>query len=296
MRYRIYFIAIVLILTCFLSLNCGKKTLAQKNITVSILPQKYFVERIAGDKYAINLLIPPGHSPATYELTAMQIKALQNSIIYFTIGHISFEKTYIEKIKSVNKKMKIIDTSKGVALIKGNHDYHNNSKTKNNTINGIDPHIWLSPTAVKIIALNIYKSISEIDPDNKLFYKNNYLNFIKDIEDLDKKIRESLKDIKNREFMIYHPSFEYFARDYELKQIAIETDGKSPSLASIKNFLDIAREKNIKVIFVQSQSPTHEAEAIARDIDAKVMLIDPLALDWLTNIESITETFRRSMK
>ena len=270
---------ILILLSVFIFFACQKTSVERMNkITVSILPQKYFVKKITGSKFKINVMIPPGASPATYEPTPQQMKKLSQSILYFRIGYIPFEKSWMNKISAVNKKIKIIDTSDGVNLIK---------KGK-----GVDPHIWLSPKAVRIQVKNIYSVLTEVDPDNKNIYKKNYKNFLAEINLLDKKIKNILKNFKNIKFMVYHPAWTYFARDYDLKQIPIEIEGKSPSPAYLKKIIDIAKKENIKVIFVQSQFDTNSAEAIASEIKGKVVPLNPLAENWLDNMIKIANTFK----
>ncbi|BDU51529.1 metal ABC transporter solute-binding protein, Zn/Mn family [Haliovirga abyssi] len=246
-------------------------------VTVSILPQKYFVEKIAGSTLKVNVMIPPGKSPATYDPTPSQMKLLNNSKIYFRIGYIPFEFAWIDKIKSANKNMKIIDTSVGINLIK-------NGKST-------DPHIWITPREVKIEIKNIYNSLIENFPENKELYTQNYKSFIIKLDNLDKLFTDSLKNITNKKFIVYHPVWSYFARDYNLKQIPIEIDGKSPSAKNMQNIINISKKNRIKVVFVQLQFPIEDAKTIADAINGKVIQIDPLSEDWLENSKKTIKVF-----
>lgn len=288
-KFKYFFYCIIIFFVIISFHSCQNRIKNDKPyITVSILPQKYFVKRISGDNFDINVLIPPGASPAVYEPTLKQIKELSLSKLYFRIGYIPFEQTWMSKIIDSNKHMRIINTAEGVNLIKADHHHHSGK--------GIDPHIWLSPKAVKIQAQNILNALVEMDPDKKLFFQKNYDLFIKKINELDYKIDESLKNIAQRKFVVFHPTWTYFARDYNLEQIPIEIEGKSPSPNDIKTVIDTAKREKIKIIFIQKQFDTDSAEVIADEINGKVIALDPLAENWLENMEKIAVIFKEVLK
>jgi zinc transport system substrate-binding protein len=219
------------------------------------------------------------------------------------VGHIPFEQTWLNRLAKNNPGLTFIDTSEGVALIdtiatgstthnheQGNHDGHHHHH------GGIDPHTWLSPKAVKIQAKHILDAFIAGDKKNKDLYLSNYNSFIADIDTLHQEISEILKPVSGKRFMVFHPSWGYFGRDYGLTQLPIEVDGKNPSPADLKNVIDIARKEGIKAIFVQQQFDTHNAEAIAAEIGGKVVQLDPLAQDWLENMKKIARSLQVSLK
>jgi zinc transport system substrate-binding protein len=264
---------------------------------VSILPQKYFVQKIAGNKFAVNVMVPAGICPESYELTPQQMQALAYCKIYFRIGHIPFEKAYLGKIASTNAQMRIVDTSEGVEFLHGDsHEHHHGHSPCHQCKGDKDPHIWLSPKAVKIQIQHILKTLVEADPQNKNFYQENHAKFIQEIESLDKKIRAIFQNIKQRKFMVYHSAWGYFARDYNLTQIPIEMEGKETNPADLKKLIDTARKENIRVIFLQQQFATHSAQAIASEMGGRVVQLDPLVFDWIANMEKIAGTIREALK
>lgn len=282
--------------------NCGQEVKEKRKpgVTVSILPQKYFVQRIVADHYEINVMIPPGHSPATYEPTPREMKTVSESILYFRIGHIPFEKAWMDKIASLNKKMKIVDTSKGVSLITGTAPHahsHEEEEAEEHDQVGIDPHIWLSPSAVKVQAKHILDAFMEVekDPGKQAAYEKNYHAFIQDINRLQAENETILTPLKGKKFMVYHPVWSYFAREYGLVQFPIEIEGKSPGAAAMKKIVDTAKEKKIRVIFVQQQFDSSSAQAVANEINGKVIAMDPLAPDWLSNMKKIAHTFKEAL-
>lgn len=293
---------ILFIIISLLFINCGSPrpviSSAKIQITVSILPQKYFVHRIVGGDnldFDIHIMIPPGHSPATYAPTPQQMKGLSHSKLYFRIGHIPFEKAWMKNIAANNPHLKIIDTSVGVDLIETgeseddvHQDHHHHA--------GIDPHIWLSPHAVKIQAKHILDAVIELDSQHRELYEENYRLFLRDIDGLDREIKAVLEQYRGKKFMVFHPAWSYFARDYSLEQLPIEVEGKAPNPANLKKIIDIARQENIRIIFVQEQFDTNSARAVAAEIGGQVVKIDPLALDWLDNMKGIAQTLSDALK
>ena len=265
----------------------NKKIVSEKQIiSVSILPQKYFVEQIVEDFFEVNVLIPPGASPASYDPTPQQIADLEISIAYFKIGHIGFEKSWMDRITSVNPEMYLADLSKGVDLIRGADILHGDHSHEG----GVDPHIWVSPKRVKIIVENIYKAAIEIDPVREKIYSDNYKSFLEKLDSLDTMIEQMLKEYKGRSFLIFHPALTYFAADYEIEQIPIELEGKEPAPGYLIELIDHGKEENIKVIFVQQQFDMDNARAIADELDGKVVQINPLDEDWIISVNHIVNS------
>jgi len=281
-----FFLAYTIILQSCRNEDFGDK----KTITVSIIPQKFFVEKIAGDKFEINVMIPPGASPATYDPTPGQMAALAGSDIYFKIGHIEFEKTWINKIVRDYPQLEVVDTSKGIEFIEdsthGHHHHHG----------WIEPHIWMSPENIVIIAKSIFETLSGFDAENADFYEKNYNNFVGQVRALQVEIANKLTNLKSKSFIIYHPALTYFARDFGLDQIAVEIDGKDPSPMQMKKLIDKAREENIKVIFVQKQFDKTKAEIISKEINGTIVQIDPLDYRWDQQLLEITNKLAEHLK
>jgi zinc transport system substrate-binding protein len=266
-------------------------------VTVSILPQYYFVKRIAGDTVKIHVMIPPGHNPHSYEPSPQQIKALVNSKMYFRIGHIPFEKAWMKRLAEINPNMSVVDTSSGVQLIGGQARQtikHHHQGEHNHS--GVDPHIWLSPSAVRIQLKHIMKGLCQIQPDKKEIYQKNREKLLADINNLDKTIKKNLADIQSRKILVYHPAWGYLAREYQLSQIAIEDQGKEPNPSQLKELIRIAKREKIRVIIVQKQFDVHNAQTIAREINGRVIALDPLARDWLQNMWTIARALMAHLK
>ncbi len=263
-------------------------------VTVSILPQKYFIEKIATNTIEVNVMIPPGASPVTYEPTPKQMKELSSSSVYFRIGHIEFEKSWMKKLQDINPKMDIINISKTANLIEPDHKHEGVHNHEGHHYHGVDPHIWLSPKEVKKQTEIVYKYFINKYPKSEPEITNNYESFKEEIDSLDLFITDKLKPFKGKKFLIYHPALTYLARDYGLEQITIEIDGKEPTPANIQRIIDTAIKENIKIVFVQKQFNTNNAEVIAQEIKGRVVQIDPLAENWGENIKLITDEIVKS--
>lgn len=263
-----------------------------KIITVSILPQKTILEHIAGDKFQVNVLIPEEGNHETYEPTARQMAETGKSIAYFKLGHLDFELNWLDKLVQNYPDMKVVNTAKRLDLIVGEEIVHGDHVHAG----GVDPHIWLSVSTVRVQAENMTKGLIELDPENTSFFEANLTRFAASLDSLDQQIREILATSETRSFMIYHPSLGYFARDYDLEQIAIEQEGKEPSPAYMKQLIDIAAEKNIGTIFVSSQFNKQSALTIAGQINAKVEEFNPISPDWHNNMLSIARQIAGSSR
>lgn len=269
---------------------------AEHQLIVSVLPQKQIVQRIAGEKFAVNELIPPGFSPATYDPTVEEIKIVANSDMYFRIGHIPFEETNLEELVEANPSMLVVDTSKNNTLRDLEAHSHGEEEHEDDEHEGgIDPHVWLSPKMVQEQATVIYETLVAQYPEYADEFSTNYEMLIKDLEELDKELDIAFTPIKGKTMLVYHPAFGYLARDYGFTQEHIEIEGKEPSVGDIQHIIDEAKADNVSVIFVQKQFSQDSAKAIADSIGGVVVEIDPLAEDYFANMKAMAKTITDSL-
>ncbi len=274
---------LILLTTVFALAACSAATSVEPtstgllNITVSIVPQKYFVERIGGEYVQVNVMVEPGASPATYEPKPEQMTALSSAAAYFSIG-VPFESAWLKKIQSANPKMKLVDTTQGI-------------ERQATPDGGFNPHIWLSPALVKIQAQTIYAALAELDPAHQEQFKANLEAFLADIDKLDAEIRATLAKTNSKKFVVFHPAWGYFAQDYGLQEIPIEVNGQEPSAQELAGLIQTAQAENIKVVFVQPEFSQEDAQTIAQEIDGEVLYISSLAPDWLANLQKVADTF-----
>lgn len=281
---------ILIVTSVFLLLSCNSNkqknngSEGKKAITVSIVPEKTFVKKIAGDDFEINVLIPPGASPAAYTLLPSQLKDIANSVIWFKMGHIGFEYSWQDKIEQANKNMKVVDLSEGLDLIAENEEQHGDHVH----VNGVNPHIWMSPVLVKEMAKKIADELTILNPDKGPDYKVNYLKFVKEIDQLNIEIKKLLKDYQGKKMILFHPSLSYYARDYGLEEYSLESGGKEPTPQHLKTVVDMAKKDTIKVIYIQSEFDREHARVFAEEIGGEVIQIRPLDPAWSDNLMEIT--------
>ncbi len=246
-------------------------------VAVSVLPQKDFVERIGKERVSVIVMIPPGASPATHEPSPGQLKEVSRARLYVRIGHIPFENAWMDNIVEANSDLTVIDSSDGIVIVAN------------------DPHIWLSPILAKTQVEHICDALIEIDPENRDYYVGNKEEYLDELDNLDYEIRKNLSGIKNRKFMIFHPAWGYFAREYQMEQIPIEIEGKEPSASDLARLVDTAKANNITVVFTAPQFNSESAEVIAEEIGGVVVPIDPLAADYVANMRMVSEILARHL-
>jgi len=279
--------AYLLIIVLFACQPKPKQT--TNTVSVSILPQKYFVEQIAGDLLQINVLVPPGSSPHNYSVLPSQMKDLAKSKIWLQIGLLTFEDVWNDKFAEINKDLVIVNCSEGIDPIAGSECEEEGHDHEHHHAEAFDPHIWLAPADVKIIAKNTLTALKAGFPEHATNFEDNYGRFVSKVDSISQLIEQKLAPLTNRNVLIFHPALGYYARQFKLEQIELELDGKEPSPKHMKNIVDMARERNIKVIFIQKEFDSENALQLSREIGGEVMIIDPLEYDWEKQLVDITE-------
>ena len=276
------------IFIAFISLLISLPCYATINVVVSIAPQKFFVKKIAGNRVKVSVIVPPAYNPAVYEPTSSQMKEVERACIYFTIG-VPFEKVWIQKFSSLNKNLLIVHTDKGIKKRKITFDWLDTKKEV------LDPHIWLSPPLVKKQAKIIAASLEQVDPEGRNEYRRNLGEFLEQIERLDREIRDMLREEKGRTFLVFHPCWGYFAERYGLKQVPIEIQGREPSGLWLARLINYCKQTNIKAIFVQPQFSQKIPMLIAKEIGARIVIIDPLAENWIENLKGVARKIKKAI-
>lgn len=268
----------VAVLILFLGLNI---IYAKVNSVVSILPQKRFVEAIGGDRVKVSVMVKPGNSPHSYEPKPSQMKDIAKADVYFSIG-VEFEEAWLPKFANQNSKMRIVDTAENIKKIPIEAENHNKEGHK---YESLDPHIWTSPANVKVIAKNIYNALVAIDKNSSDYYRANYKAFITKIDTTDKEIRKILANApKGAKFMVFHPSWGYFAKEYGLKQIAIEAGGKNPKPKQVMHLIQEAKKEQVKAVFTAPEFSDKIAKQIAKELGVPVIKVSPLNPNWSQNL------------
>ncbi len=259
----------------------GKKEGGTRTISVTIEPQRYFAEKIAGDLFHINCVTPAGQSPETYDPTPQQMVQISQSQAYFRIGEIGFEQAWMKNLQSQNPDMVVFDLSEGMELVKNEEEAHEEGEAHPHHHHGsVDPHIWTSISGARVIAQNTYQAFIKLDPENQEVYRAGYQRLIEEIDSTEAEMKQLLQPLAGTAFIIYHPALTYFAREFGLKQLCIELDGKEPSPAQLKQLLETATQSGAKVVFVQQEFDRKNAELIAKETGCRLVTINPLSYNW----------------
>ncbi len=303
------------LLFAVLTASCGNPKSGKIKVFVSILPQKYFVERIGGDLVDVSVMVGPGYGPAMYEPLPRQMVALAKTKVYFRIG-VPFEKSWIDTINKANPDMVIIDLRKGIRLRrmetfsdigenvesqrkKSEETPHPGENERRDDLHqhstGYDPHIWLSPKLVKAQARTIYHALGELDPSNNEHYRENLEAFVHELDHLSADIALAFNQLPTRKILVFHPALGYFADEFDLTQFPIEIEGKEPTPVYLAKIIEFARKENIRVIFAQSQFSTKSAMVVAKEIQGTVVIFDPLAENYYENLRSLATAIHESM-
>jgi len=254
-------------------------TFAKVNMVVSIVPQKVFVNKIGGDKVDVTVMVENGASPHTYTPKPSQMKRLSKAKLYLAIG-VEFEKVWLSKFINQNKDMLVVDTSKDINKTTMHH--HKQEE--------LDPHVWVDPINVKIIAQNIYKALVKVDKANKNYYKENLEKFLKEIDELDQNIKNILKDTpKGTTFMVFHPAWGYFAKRYGLEQLAVEVEGKSPKMKALVKIIEKAKKEKVQAIFTQPEFSDKASKIISKQLNISVIKASTLAENWAENLQNLAK-------
>ncbi|HOI61127.1 MAG TPA: zinc ABC transporter substrate-binding protein [Methanoculleus sp.] len=246
-------------------------------VAVTIAPEQEFVERVGGDHVRVVLLVPPGADPHTYEPPPGILADVAGADMYAAVGSgVEFELSWKDKIAALNPGMLVVDCSRGVDLI------------------STDPHIWVSPRNAKVMVENICRGLIEVDPENATDYRRNADAYREELDALDAEIADALARSGVTKIMVYHASWAYFARDYGLVEVPIESEGKEPSPQRIEHLVRQAEEEGIRVIFASPEHSTRSAEVIAKEVNGTVVQVSPLAGDYLANMRRVALAFAES--
>lgn len=272
---------------------CARRTTDRPTITVSISPQKFFLDRIAGDKWDVRCLLGGSDNPENYDPTINQLLGLEHSRAYLRMGQLPFERTIIDKVRANNPDLKIYDTSEGIELITGTHTDCDHDHDGHGHSHDVDPHTWTSAKNARIIATNMLDALIDIDPANKDYYIDNYNRLSATIDSLDEAFTVKLAPERGTTFLVWHPSLSYFARDYGLNQLSLSPEGKEASVTQLQSAIDSAKAADVKVLFFQKDIDSRQARVANEQIGARLVDINPLSYDWDVEMKTIADALSR---
>jgi len=286
----------LLVLLALVSASVGANA-APVRVVVSVLPLKTFVERVGRDRVQVDVMVPPGRSPATYDPSPRQVATLVDADLYVRVG-VPFEAAWMRRFQGANPALSVLDLRDGInlrPLPAHHHAAHGELASQaahaeaGSSGEAMDSHLWTSPRLVRVMARHIAERLAELDPSHAKDYAANQRAFDAELAALDRWLTERLANLDDRRFLVFHPAWGYFAADYRLEQVPIEHEGKAPGARRLAALVDQARDAGIRVVFVQPQFDRRAAEQLAKAIGGKVVVIDPLSADYIANMRRVAD-------
>jgi zinc transport system substrate-binding protein len=292
----VLFLAIICWTNIGLAMKAEAAPAAKMQIFVTVPPQAFLAAKIGGDAVEVHTLVDKGRDPHTFEPSPRQAAALAGASLFFTVD-IPFEKQLVAKIAAGNRKLQIIDSTKGIVRLPLSDPHHHEAHPKeNHSGNEADPHLWLAPDNLCVMADNMAAALSAALPERKETLQKNLATLKNEISALDKRLNTALAPHRGKTFYVFHPAFGYFAQAYGLKQKAVEISGKSPTPRQLAALVRQAREDRVRTIFVQPQFDSKSADAVARAINGTVIPVDPLDQEVLRTLAAIAAAIEQSLK
>jgi hypothetical protein len=278
------------LVTSFLGTSCSKKDTDERQLlVVSVAPQRYILDQLAGDRFRIVTLMPNGENPEVFEPSVEDRRAVARSRMFFTTGFFPFE---ADAALSKGADTEVINTSAGINLLYGTHSHESEHTTFLHSDSAHltpDPHVWTSLRNSRVMAANIASALRMIDPDNSEIYSANERRFDRRLDSLDRVFSSRLDSIPTRSFMVWHPSLSYFARDYGLEQLAVSADSKETSMRRMRAIIDEARRDSIRVFFYQRDFDSRQVEAINSGVGSRMVAIQPNGYDCVAELSQIVD-------
>jgi zinc transport system substrate-binding protein len=274
-------------------------------VFASVIPIQTFVQKVGGKHVDARVMVRPGFSPHTYEPTPQQISALSSAALYVRTG-VPYEKVWMDRIRAASPRMQVLDARAGIDLREieaHGHDehkhadeHHDEHASAHEDHHEQDPHVWVSPPLVKHMIGQIRDKLIELNPDHAADFTRNHDALAAELNALDTELHTLLDPLPNREFMVFHPAWGYFADTYQLIQTPIENQGKRPGPRALAALIDQAKHEGIKIIFVQPQFDKRQARQVAKAIGGAVVAVDPLAADYIDNLRRVGQQFAQALQ
>ncbi len=291
-KRRLFIVVVILIVVAgvlsYVAINNSSNSNLNGKIGVgvSIGPEVEWVNAVGGDKVHVTLMVPEGSDPHTYEPLPNQLTQVSNAKMYVEIGSpLEFETNYMDKIKSANPNMLIVNASEGIQLIP------NAAENESTTM---DPHDWVDPKNAMIMVNNIYNGLVQVDPADKDYFQKNRDIYMAQLKQLDENTTKILKDKNGTDILVYHPAFGYYAKDYNLTQVGAMLNDEEPSPQRIAMMVNIAKQNNITVLYNEPQYDPKFMQSIASQVGGQVLTVNDLDEHYIQNMINVANAFAKA--
>lgn len=278
-----------LVLAAALALAGSPAGAAPVQVAVSLLPQAFLVERVGGDRVDTLVLVGPGDNEATYAPSPARLAELEAARAWFTIG-VPFESAWLPRIRADRPDLAIVDLAEGLPKRRvegGDHGHGHDGRA--------DPHTWTDPRLAARMALVVGDALGRLDPDHAAEYARRAGELEQELLALHAELARRLAPVAGGVFIVFHPSWGYFADAYGLEQLPIESGGHEPGPRGLATLIERGRETGARAVFVQPQFSQRSARAVAEALDAEVIEADPLARDYIANLRSLADELARAL-
>lgn len=271
-----------------LAFLCVSASAANLTVAVSLQPYSNVVHEIGGEQVEVVALLPPGADPHTFEPKPASLKEFAKATAYFSDGS-GMDAAWLPRFRGVNKNINVVSLSKGISWIEEDEHHHHENAGKHHDDDELDPHLWTSPMQMMQIAENVCEALVQLDGANGKLYRERANALIFRLKKLDVELRQTINKLSAdaRTFIVFHPSYGYFARDYGMTQLTVEVKGKEPKPKDLANLVKIGKEHKVHIVFVQPQFSKRAAATIAKELDAKILDTDPLSYDYEGNVKTL---------
>jgi zinc transport system substrate-binding protein len=282
---------------CLLMLACSPAPMAQDaplQVVVSILPQQYLVERVGGSRVDVLTLVQPGDNEATYSPGPATLAALDGARAWFTMG-VHFEQTWLARIQRDRPGLEIVPLAEGLPLRRTEQSVGSTGSRSHGHGGMPDPHTWTDPRLAARMVERIAATLARLDPAGAELYAARSGELREELLELHEEIAARLAPVEGRAFIVFHPSWGYFADAYGLVQLPIEVGGREPGPRGLAEVIRLGRQAGVRAVFVQQQFSQRSALAVAEALGATVIDADPLALDYIANLLRVSERMAEAL-
>ena len=297
---------LILSLCFFININnCYATTNKQIHIVTSIKPFYNLVAAVTKDHCNIKLLVQGDNSHHSYAIKPSDLQMLSSADLIFWGGE-EIE-PFLKKVILKYKTKKVINISMLTNIekksIRTPCNLHKHTEQNNNS--RYDPHIWLSINNAKVIIHNISVLLSKYDPNNKLLYKKNAADFLKELELLDKQLNYDLAKIQEKKYLVLHDAYQYFESQYSLQPSNIITIHPEipPSAKHLQEIKKTITSKKLQCVFSEPQFQSPFINTIVSSTNIKHGILDPIGKDvdlgvdgYLILIKNLSENMLSCLK
>lgn len=277
---------------------CASLFAANLTVAVSLQPYANVVHEIGGGEVQVVTMLPPGADPHTFEPKPASLKEFAKATVYFSDGS-GMDAAWLPRFKGVNKNVNVVSISKGITWMEEDEHHHHEGEEHcdkhhhdDEDHEELDPHLWTSPLQMMQVAENVCEALMSLDEAHKDLYRKRANELIFRLKKLDVELRQTINKLPEggRTFIVFHPAYGYFARDYGMKQLTVEVAGKEPKPRDLMNLVKTGKANNVHIVFVQPQFSKRAAATIAKELDAKILDTDPLSYDYEGNIRALIKS------